>query len=642
MKHILPCAILATSSQLLDNGFFDLIKDLIIKHSIDPSNKKKFNSKSLSQLCLSVITSLWSDIIKSLYTIINKNENNSNENLTEKELENQLNSLLTLVSGPAVGNFENASVSSTKFHNSSVINQCTYGRCLNVKDGSSKNRGDLLLTDSPYVFTISTLCECSEGSILSEHICISWAICLSKNENSSPNINILLTTLQNTLSNDLTITLDDNTDISNNNNAKQKENIDMNLNHDGEWSLYTQCLMAVISSISTLYFGNDSTEYEKNENVWLFMQILSKLPTNTHAVNVVVPTLTKLNSNRSFEDTLEQKRIGYSLFLAASAINHSCRPNATIRFAFDSTLSSALLSSFSNKYSNDSNNNLYLQALKTVKLDIVATLQINSNNQILVSYGPMAGQNNLINRQKILKKQYLFNCLCSACKDEQGGLEDTSLQETLKAVEKEKNKQLIISINNIRLKILNLSNTMTELFSGSNRNNNSLMDSFLFQYLKPIKNDLILLHKQHFNVNSNNDNIDYDNIIFKKGSKQNQLFIDICGNLCCIIDMEARILAHQNKYIEAALLISNSIEIMIKSNSHLENDIIIARERVKLSQLYFSSGSHAKAFILSTKAIKDLCPFVSNDDPDLIEANNINQYIRSLNSKKSKNYKNCK
>lgn len=90
------------------------------------------------------------------------------------------------------------------------------------------------------------------------------------------------------------------------------------------------------------FIGNNNTDNKNKTNktnnsihkplnsftkAYRLLEIIARLPANTHAI-------TKVNSSSSKQNQTEitQKRIGFGLFLSASAVNHSCRPNCTIRY----------------------------------------------------------------------------------------------------------------------------------------------------------------------------------------------------------------------------------------------------------------------------------------------------------------------
>jgi hypothetical protein len=265
-----------------------------------------------------------------------------------------------------------------------------------------------------------------------------------------------------------------------------------------QWSYHTQCVMACIAVISHLY--SDAINNKSNADIitmnkkcpknlrtlcstkskWyetslIFFLIIARLPQNVHAisrvrtVSTVRSTLsdstTSKNKNKEIskrcmknkvnyeneesnennergekEDEIIQERAGFGLFLCASAVNHSCAPNCTVRFEFDSSSNLTTTVTDHVKSKNDSNmetmesnakipwermtdmnneelkNNLNL--IENVRLELVCTQYVAKNTQCYISYGPLASRQAKKARKVFLKEQYLFDCTCSACRIE--------------------------------------------------------------------------------------------------------------------------------------------------------------------------------------------------------------------------------
>jgi hypothetical protein len=83
---------------------------------------------------------------------------------------------------------------------------------------------------------------------------------------------------------------------------------------------------------------------------WEMMQLISRLPHNTHAISRVLRTDSPNTNSSSGE--VQQVRLGYAVFLSASSINHSCQPNASIRYttATNSTTATAHSSGAQQQY----------------------------------------------------------------------------------------------------------------------------------------------------------------------------------------------------------------------------------------------------------------------------------------------------
>lgn len=106
-----------------------------------------------------------------------------------------------------------------------------------------------------------------------------------------------------------------------------------------------------------------------------------RLPTNTHAVSSLVEDATT--------HTLQAQVVGYAVFLQASAVNHSCAANATIRYNCDTAAvaeggAPALLD--------------------TLRVDVVTTAAaLSRDEEVSVCYGPLYPRHSYAQRQRALR-----------------------------------------------------------------------------------------------------------------------------------------------------------------------------------------------------------------------------------------------
>ena len=274
---------------------------------------------------------------------------------------------------------------------------------------------------------------------------------------------------------------------SNPNSSKDDEDLSI-----AQWTYHTQCVMACTAVISHLYSdsinSNEdaitmnkmnpnnlrmlcSTKNKLYESSLVFFLIISRLPQNVHAISRVRTvstirstlsdfTTSKINKKErnkmckkyavneesdesndnnvtgEMEEEIIQERAGFGLFLCASAINHSCAPNCTVRFEFNSssnltnTVSDHVKSKKKNIVMKDGNtrtpreritdinneelkNNL--KQIENVRLELVCTQSVSKNSQCFLSYGPLASRQARKARKEFLEEQYLFECSCCAC-----------------------------------------------------------------------------------------------------------------------------------------------------------------------------------------------------------------------------------
>jgi hypothetical protein len=126
-------------------------------------------------------------------------------------------------------------------------------------------------------------------------------------------------------------------------------------------------------------------------------RLLVRLPTNTHAVSSL--------AEDAATHTLQASVVGYAVFLQASAVNHSCAANATIRYHCDATAAAAA--------GGDARS-----LLDALRVDVVTTAAVARDAEVSVCYGPLYPRHSYAQRQRALRQQYLFVCRCAACRDE--------------------------------------------------------------------------------------------------------------------------------------------------------------------------------------------------------------------------------
>eukprot|EP01033_Poteriospumella_lacustris_P010272 gene10272-7294_t len=127
-------------------------------------------------------------------------------------------------------------------------------------------------------------------------------------------------------------------------------------------------------------------------------RLLVRLPTNTHAVSSL--------AEDAATHTLQASVVGYAVFLQASAVNHSCAANATIRYHCDATAAAAAAGGDARSL------------LDALRVDVVTTAAVARDAEVSVCYGPLYPRHSYAQRQRALRQQYLFVCRCAACRDE--------------------------------------------------------------------------------------------------------------------------------------------------------------------------------------------------------------------------------
>jgi hypothetical protein len=460
--HSIVCAVFKCVAEILANGLEKLVDER-------EREKGAFTSHELCRLCCSLVHAQSSTILTNLRSLLIRHKI-STVKLTE---------LLAATAG-----MRNAAAMLEK----AKLSFCTvcageHGRMLCTSQGIG--RGQIMLQEHPFAFAVAGVCPCREGPLLVEHAILACALHKSRDTNSvyfDQFMQIFVSGLSLSPVGRVPATVG----------PLQQQGLN---DPNSQWPTKVQLQMALASSILCLYEahteftaeygpvkdlttsvaqlnpsthrstspasnGNRAkspTQAEANNyatskpnmekiwkerlfsDAWLLMQILSRLPQNTHAVSRVVSTGEVGQDSAKCGGTavreVQQVRLGYAVFLTASSINHSCKPNATIRYSMP-------LMSASGVAHGGSAENKVLKYLRDVCIEIVSTESILRHNphahsgtatssdasvlkevngayevpgEITVSYGPLHGPHSVEQRQTVLQQQYLFTCTCSAC-----------------------------------------------------------------------------------------------------------------------------------------------------------------------------------------------------------------------------------
>jgi hypothetical protein len=457
--HSIVCAVFKCVAEILANGLEKLVDERERENGA-------FTSHELCRLCCSLVHAQSSTILTNLRSLLIRH-NISTVKLTE---------LLAATAGVrnAAAMLEKAKLS--------FCNVCAgeHGRMLCTSQGIG--RGQIMLQERPFAFAVAGVCHCREGPLLVEHAILACALHKSRDTNS-----VYFDQFKQSFVSGLSSSSVGRVPATAGP-AKQQGVRDSN----SLWPTKVQLQMALASAILCLYeahteftaeygpvkdlatsvaqlnqgthrstspasngtkaksrthetHANGKLDMEKvwkerlYNDAWLLMQILSRLPQNTHAVSRVVSTSgdgkMSANSGGTAVREVQQVRLGYAVFLTASSINHSCKPNATIRYSMPPTPSSGVSHGGSAE-------NKVLNFLRDVCIEVVSTESIVRHNphahsgtaassdasvvtegngayevpgEITVSYGPLHGPHSVEQRQSVLQQQYLFTCTCSAC-----------------------------------------------------------------------------------------------------------------------------------------------------------------------------------------------------------------------------------
>jgi hypothetical protein len=383
------------------------------------------------------------------------------------------------------------------------------------------------------------------------------------------------------------------------------------------------------------------------KNSYELFQLLMKLPINTHAITQVVQHDDRGcgSTNSSNSMIVTTKVIGYAIFLTASAINHSCSPNAVVKYCGESV--STLIDSSTEQSARriDSNvvRNLELQI-------IVSESAVRYGEEITISYGVLARKDPLVMRQEVLEKQYLFQCHCSACAAEfmeKERLVQEQKGKLKKDMAKVRGRYIDVNTENVKeycrkmhqyrseLEILNVA--FTEILSQCKEEvDMNPLERFHSQNIEPFQRKLDSLR----DILSSPLEIFWQ-IVMKSNtsmhSKEEQLSEidgDICKEYaqlyCTLLDMSAHLEGTRGQFVIAAEKVALAIRIFVQARIYSENDIVIGRERVKLAGLLFNAGEIKSCHDIIQSAMDSLIICANDQDPDVIQAKQLLYFTSRL------------
>jgi hypothetical protein len=281
-------------------------------------NGQELPSEDLCRMCCAIVSSQSKDLLLNLDTLINRYKCDSHERVTfsvntehdilpYSDMATYLSSCCDESIGP---------------HGRSLI--CT----------QSIPRGHILLKESPYAVVKTSQCKCSVGNILTEHVSLATAIRRTIAQNPEKVAQFMRTFYSGLLNKPTTHNTLECVPSRNEGVTQYKHRVqtivganECNTVADsiiregsGTWPLRAQIIMALVSAISIIYnahidctnaygplvdytqlsnpsvprknpTGMSSTQKERLfKDTWELMNILCRLPHNTHAISSVVST----------------------------------------------------------------------------------------------------------------------------------------------------------------------------------------------------------------------------------------------------------------------------------------------------------------------------------------------------------------
>lgn len=287
-SHTPACAYLACSEAFLSQGVEKLIRERHPKCD-------KLSSEDVCRLCCAVVHAQRGDVINNVQTLLARY--NCMSDVRSNSFVNTEHEMLLDPADPK-----------------SLYTSCceeslsTHGRSLMVNQ--SVSRGHILLKESPYAAVTCGHCTCAVGNVLSEHISLACAINQFKDRNAEKHAHFLRTFYSG-----LTKEADVHKVKSSDGSVGQYKHRPSTVliaelmdeasivrNGSHTWSLTTQILMALVCAIHSVHqthleYTSNNTDSVRVDNInkmrlfdstWSLLQVLSRLPHNTHAISCVV------------------------------------------------------------------------------------------------------------------------------------------------------------------------------------------------------------------------------------------------------------------------------------------------------------------------------------------------------------------
>eukprot|EP01040_Poterioochromonas_malhamensis_P006687 gene6687-7205_t len=471
------------------------------------------------------------------------------------------------------------------------------GRKLLCRHGLSK--GVVLLREKPYITTHSSKCGCRQDNLLAEHIDMAMKV-FERRDVNRIKFNYFMSHFYSGISppglHDIEHDSLDSVSIF-------TTEVDDSL----VWSFGKVCLLGMIATLYCLETSgeNISAELLRNkewisglhEKSFTLFTILSRIPFNTHAITRVISSECE-DITRKVSRTVVPIHVGYALFLHASSINHSCEPNAIVRYQSKSEL------------------NTIGECMDDVVIEIITTSSVSRGDEISISYGPVAARHSLYLRRQLLREQYLFDCNCVACAREASAISSEresqrSQSRATSVVEKQKEmchglillQQQLVEANIVLTEILSVKSDAHLLIS---------LSRFEKSLLRPIQETWHSLQRTHFEEfwlqftafeHQSREDLQQRVGVFsrtKKPSHKSFIFssleaipkqtIDALsqefgGVTCLMFDILSHLKAEQHLTAEAIDHLLKSLNLMIFTGTFGPDSIELNREIFKLATL---------------------------------------------------------
>jgi hypothetical protein len=621
--HLTSCLLFSLTKELLKHGFETLLKETIESSTVSI----KYSSFIR---CIIVSVDLLRDDILQIITRL----------LKDFQIGNSAN--CTLVNNDFCEFYSsNETVDVCQVLSHSKLHRGIEGRSVVCTD--AVNVGiPLLQTETPYAVCLRSRCGCGDKNILVEHLDIAKTIFESRNQNLNKFQYFMRNLCTGMLFSAST------TEVGNLLLIEDEPVIfTTSENPVCSWNFHKICLMAVYSVLFSMKILDSDVPVPNSEIIYrdsvLFFNILLRLPLNVHGISAVVENSCGL---------VESCRLGYAVYLIGSAINHSCQPNCIVRYNATSRLKpNSTISSVAD-------------LLKT-RLEVISLRKMVREEEITISYGPIASRNDFKFRQQMLIDQYLFRCRCSVCTKEicsneslKGG---KNIRYETNETRHETLKILCQEISDLEEQLVEINICLTELvLKMKDKHGFQLkLNSFEQLYLTKIQEKIEFIGN-YFAVEWNSFHQMFTSIeqsliekiqklmsckkrserehsvsvlqVFPKEfrlperiKREDIVFVEFLGLYCFYLNVISQLKAEQLQYKRSSEYLFKMIALMVYIDHFPEESVEINREFGKLSSLYFNLGMLKISWFFALKASNCFQRFLSSADVDRV---NVEQILR--------------
>ena len=421
------------------------------------------------------------------------------------------------------------------------------------------------------------------------------------------------------------------------------------------WPFRTTCfIMTTCIILSKLLLKNaqndkmvinellNTNEVTNKEWTLKLFKVLCRVPNNVHAISRVITTTKTgvVDGGWGQVDTVESRREGLAIFTNASSVNHSCVPNASIRYQHEPPQLHHHQEYSGQQQKQEYNQNNRCKCNQVI-LELVATEDIAAGDEICISYGGLPGLHST-QRREMLRDQYNFTCDCKACTTctaEKNDKKNKTGEE--EEVDPEVGFQLIFEVESLDQRCLEVAKQCRELLVHTTSNSSSSSSSssgsisgtsvesfnaavsFMKAAVEPTVDHIRELISRHFPNGTDPSMLDHG------------MHLDLRAMLCRLTDLAAEVYSRQGKYLRASEFVKEGIDAL--SWQVRSDDPIIARERIKLGQLLFNAGDLQNSYEPLTRGATDLALHVSSDDVDIKEAHMLLLFLQRIGNKSNSN-----